>query len=63
VVWFFIQMAGEPRAKSREWLSSFRHSIRQGNLSGEHLHKVKRIRGMFHGPPRQPFWLTGGLPV
>jgi len=37
------------------------HSIRQGNLAGEHSYKVKRIIEMLHGSPRRLLWLTGGL--
>jgi len=39
-----------------------RYSTRQGNHSGKHSHKVKRIMGMLHGPPRPLLWSPGGLP-
>ena len=39
-----------------------RYSTRQGNLSGKHSHKVKRIMEMLHGPARRLLWSTGGLP-
>jgi len=50
------------KARPKEQQNSLGHSIRQGNLSGEHSHKVKRIMGMLHGPRRPPLWSTGGLP-
>ena len=42
--------------------SSIGHSIRQGNLAGEHSHKVKRIMETLHGSLGQSWWSTGGLP-
>jgi len=50
------------KARPREQYSGLRHSIRQGNLSGEYSHKPKRIMGMLHGSPRRLLWSTGGLP-
>jgi len=57
-----IYIAGESRIKPRERLGSLGNSIRQGNLSGEHSHKVKRIMGMLHRPLRRLLWSTGELP-
>jgi len=36
--------------------------MRQGNLLGEHSHKVQRIMGMLHRSPRPLLWSTGGHP-
>jgi len=45
-----------------EWLRSLGYSNRQGNLSGEHSHKVRRIMGMLRGPRISLLESTGGLP-
>ena len=62
LVYLVYKNAGLPRARLRKQESSLRYSIRQGNLLGEHLHKVKRIMGMLHRSPRRLLWSIGGLP-
>jgi len=43
-------------------MSILGESSGEGNLAGEHSHKLKRIMGMLDGPPRRPLWSTRGLP-
>ena len=50
------------KARPREQWSGLRHSIRQGNLSGEHSHKTQGIMGMLDGSLRSLLWSTRGLP-